>query len=229
MSVVNSSVWLRILRWVLVRPTTENETVYWIRKPEEWEDLRREHAREMRALRDPWPTAHEFSTALEKAQYDKTNFHIAIVGKTGCGRSSLINAFLNLKPTDSGAAPTGVTETTLEMKRYSDPGTQPPRPWTVWYDIPGAGTQRIPHFQYFTNQALFIFDIILLVIGDRVEETDCAIIQSCLKFNIPFIIIRSKADQHIMNMMRDQDEDYSGPSNSGGLYNECRQMFINES
>lgn len=173
-----------------------------------------------------WPTGDEFRAAKEKAQYNPQNFHFAIVGTAGCGKSSLINAFLNLKPTDLGAAPTGITETTLEIGRYPDPGTQPPRPWTIWYDVPGAGTQRIPHWQYFTNQALFVFDIIILAIGERFQESDCQIIRSCIEFKIPCFMVRSKSDQTITDMMKDEDEDYDGPFDSGEFYQKCRQSMI---
>lgn len=176
-----------------------------------------------------YPTAHEFNTALERVQYNKDNFHFAIAGTAGCGKSSLINSFLNLDPKDVGAAPTGVTETTLEIGRYPDSGTQPPRPWTVWYDIPGAGTQGVSDSQYFTTQALFVFDIIIVTIGNRLMETDCQIIRSCLQFPIPFFIVRSKSDQEIMNMMRDEDEDYPGPFDSGELYLRCRKTFREKS
>lgn len=173
-----------------------------------------------------WPTQPEFDAARELIQYSELNFHFAIVGSAGCGKSSLINAFLNLNPHQDGAAPTGVTETTLEIGRYPDPGTQAPRPWTVWFDIPGAGTQRVSHWQYFTNQALFVFDIIILAIGDRCGETDCQIIRSCIEFKIPFFVVRSKADQHIRNMVED-DVNYQGPFDSGELYRTCRLRFQN--
>lgn len=176
-----------------------------------------------------WPSEADLRAAKEKVQYSETNFHFAIVGKAGCGKSSLINAFMNLSPTDAGAARTGITETTLEIGRYPDPGTKDPRPWTVWFDVPGAGTQRIPQYQYFTRQALFVFDIIILVIGDRFEETDCDIVRSCTEFHIPFFIVRSKADQHITNMMRDEAGSNQGPMDSGDLYQTCRQSFIERS
>lgn len=175
-----------------------------------------------------WPTEGEFRIAREKVQYDPLKFHFAIVGKAGSGKSSLVNSFLNLDAIDDGAAPTGITETTQEIGRYQDPGTQLPRPWTVWFDVPGAGTQRVSHWQYFTKQALFVFDIIILTIGDRFEETDCEIVRSCIEFKIPFFIVRSKADQHIRNMM-EEDSRYSGSFDSGEYYESCRQEFISES
>lgn len=170
-----------------------------------------------------WPSAYEFNAGLRKIQYHELNFHIAIVGGTGYGKSSLINAFLNLGPNDASAAPVGFPETTLGIRRYPDPGTQPPRPCTVWYEISGAS---VSHWDYFAKQALFVFDSIILTIGDRFQETDCQIIRSCLQFNIPCFLVRSKADWHIWNMMRDEDEGYQGPFNNGTLYQKCRQSFM---
>lgn len=183
------------------------------------------HEKTADSTRIRYPTPREFSAALSRVRYRIENFHLAITGTSGCGKSSLINSFLNLNPNDAGAAPTGVTETTLQMGRYPDPGTQPPRPWTVWYDIPGAGTQRVSDSEYFTSQALFVFDVIIVVIGNRVMQTDCQIIRSCVQFDIPFFIVRSKSDMEIMNMMRDEDEGYAGPFNSGELYVRCRNRF----
>lgn len=176
-----------------------------------------------------YPAPREFKAAIDKAQYDELNFHLAIAGTSGCGKSSLINAFLNLNKKDDGAALVGVTETTLETGRYPDPGTQPPRPWTVWYDIPGAGTQRISDSQYFRKQSLYIYDSIIVVIGNRFMETNSQIIRSCVQFGIPFFIVRSKSDQEIMNMMKDEEDDYSGPFDSGELYQRCRKRFREES
>lgn len=203
----------------------ERELETWVKQAHDRISEEQEIAATMGFQPSQWPTADEFNAAKQRVQYSPRNFHFAIVGKAGCGKSSLINSFLNLKATDPAAAPTGITETTLEIGRYPDPGTQPPRPWTVWYDIPGAGTQRISHWQYFTNQALFVFDIIILAIGERFEEMDCQIICSCIEFKIPFFIVRSKADQSIKNMMTDADEDYPGPFDSGEFYQKCRQSF----
>lgn len=175
-----------------------------------------------------WPTMEEWQNGRKAVQYDENNFHFAIVGKAGSGKSSLINAFLNLSSKDEGAAPTGVTETTLTIGRYPDPGTQPPRPWTVWYDVPGAGTQSIPAWQYFINQGLFVFDIIIVAIGDRFEETDCQLLQDCHRFKIPAFIVRSKSDMHIRNLMQEEDPDLEDPDENLECYRSCRQTFITE-
>jgi hypothetical protein len=61
------------------------------------------------------------------------------------------------------AAPTGVVETTKVITRYPEPRQELPYNRFVWFDCPGAGTLEIPGWQYFNQQGLFVFDIIVLV------------------------------------------------------------------
>ncbi|KAG1760712.1 hypothetical protein EDD22DRAFT_954706 [Suillus occidentalis] len=110
-----------------------------------------------------------------------------VVGVAGGGKSSLIDAFRGLRNKDIGSAQTGFTETTLAMARYANPSAEYPY---VWYDIPGAGTLKIPDWQYFNARGLYVFDCITV-----------------MRFKIPTYIVRSKADQHIRNTMKDMGYD----------------------
>ena len=110
-----------------------------------------------------WPTEEEFLLAKKRVQYDPEKLHFAVCGSSGSGKSSLINAFRGLKNNSRQAAPTGVDETTKAITRYPEPRKELPYNRLVWCDCPGAGTLEIPGWQYFNQQGLFIFDIIVLV------------------------------------------------------------------
>ena len=96
------------------------------------------------------PSPAEVAAAKWRVQYKEDRFHFAIVGISGSGKSSLVNAFRGLRSRDAGAAEVGVTETTLQMTRYPD--ANPDRPF-VWCDIPGAGTLKCRDWQYSMTKA----------------------------------------------------------------------------
>ncbi|OJA18027.1 hypothetical protein AZE42_07035 [Rhizopogon vesiculosus] len=174
------------------------------------------------------PTPEEVNAAKRKVQYQEDLFHFAVAGVAGGGKSSLINAFRGLRNKDRGSAATGVTETTLAMSRYANANAEHPY---VWYDIPGAGTLKIPDWQYFNAQGLYVFDCIIVLFDNRFTMTDIAILTNCRRFKIPTYIVRSKADQHIRNLMRDMgydSDDEDDEDNKKKLYRNARQQFIDQ-
>ncbi|KAI6030361.1 interferon-inducible GTPase-domain-containing protein, partial [Pisolithus marmoratus] len=175
------------------------------------------------------PTVAELEAAKKRVQYKEGLFHFAVAGVAGSGKSSLINAFRSLRNKEAGAAATGITETTRVFNRYPDPNPQYP---LVWYDIPGAGTLKIPDWQYFNAQGLYVFDCIIVLFDNRFTMTDVAILSNCARFNIPAFVVRSKADQHIRNVMGemgyDSDDEDDDVGSRDRLYQEARQHFIEE-
>ncbi|KAA8903840.1 interferon-inducible GTPase-domain-containing protein [Sphaerosporella brunnea] len=166
-----------------------------------------------------WPTIQELAEAKAKAEYREDKLHFAVCGPSGSGKSSMINALRGLKKNQPGAAKTGVVECTETLHRYPDPRKQMPYPRFVWYDVPGAGTSKIPGWQYFNQQGLYIFDFIILVYDMRFTQIDADILENCKRFKIPAFIVRAKADQHIHNMML-ENEDLE--------YSQARDEFVNE-
>ncbi|KAG2368922.1 interferon-inducible GTPase-domain-containing protein, partial [Suillus spraguei] len=174
------------------------------------------------------PTPKEVSTAKQRVQYREDLFHFALVGVAGGGKSSLINAFCGLHNNDIGAAAVGVVKTMLAIARIPHPNAEYP---LVWYDIPGAGTHKTPDWQYFNTQGLYVFDGIIVLFDNRFTMTDIAILTNCRRFNIPTYIVRSKADQHISNIMINMGYNSDDNENKGQkkwLYQAARQHFIQQ-
>jgi GTP-binding protein EngB required for normal cell division len=176
----------------------------------------------------------ELQWARNNVQYDPEKIEIAVCGFSRTGKSSLVNAFRGLKSKDSEAAPTvaGVDESNKAITRYPDPRMQLPYRRFVWVDCPGhGGTIGIPSRQYFKEQGLFIFDIIILVYDTRLTEIDFAIIANCERLDIPLLVVHSKADSHIKNTMKDlgHDENDDDDEDENDDYQErARQLFTND-
>ncbi|KAJ7616624.1 interferon-inducible GTPase-domain-containing protein [Roridomyces roridus] len=146
------------------------------------------------------PLPSEVEEAKRRIEYHDGFYHFAVAGKAGSGKSSLINALRGLRNRDPGAAETGIVETTLSIGRFPDANPESP---IVWYDIPGAGTLKVPDWQYFNDQGLYVFDALVVLVDNRFTKTDLAIIRNARLFKIPCYIVRSKADVHIRNQMLD--------------------------
>ncbi|KAF8918652.1 interferon-inducible GTPase-domain-containing protein [Mucidula mucida] len=152
---------------------------------------------------DVWPTPEQFESTKKRYGYTPDMIHIAVAGISGCGKSSLVNSLRGISPNKDGAAKTGTVETTKVVASYADPDSSKP---ILWFDIPGAGTLDISDWDYFNNQGLFIFDAIVVVIADRFCATDIAILKACKKYCIPAYIVRSKSDQYIANMIKEEED-----------------------
>ena len=95
----------------------------------------------------------------------------------------------------------------------------------MWYDIPSAGTTAVPDWLYFNDQGLFVFDFIVVVYDVRFTKIDVGIVESCYRFNIPVFIVRSKADQHIDNMLKEQELEDFKPGDQE--YEDIKAKYVN--
>ncbi|KAG2067892.1 hypothetical protein BDR04DRAFT_1079985 [Suillus decipiens] len=180
------------------------------------------------------PSKEDIARMKAQYYYSPGFLHLAVVGSSGSGKSSFINAVRGLSNNDTIAAPTGVVETTDTVTRYIDPR---PDSQIFWYDVPGAGTQNVPDWQYFNNLGLYIFDCIIVLTDNRFSDSDLAILRACEQFaNIEVFITRSKSDQHINNLALDGmprgfdpcQADDETRSRFQQVKSETRRRFINE-
>lgn len=176
------------------------------------------------------PSMEEIQTKKREFDHDDLFFHFAVAGNAGSGKSSLINAFRGLRNQQPGAAPTGVTETTLAVTRY--PPANPHHP-LVWFDVPGAGTLTVPGWQYFKDQGLYVFDAIIVLFDSSFTTTDITILENCKKYKIPAFIVRSKADQHTRNIAikdfdYDSDDEEPRPAHRRKIFRKAQQKLIDE-
>eukprot|EP01055_Gregarina_sp_Pseudo9_P000884 Gregarina_sp_Pseudo_9__883@NODE_1563_length_1492_cov_30_838954_g1450_i0_p1_GENE_NODE_1563_length_1492_cov_30_838954_g1450_i0NODE_1563_length_1492_cov_30_838954_g1450_i0_p1_ORF_typecomplete_len393_score53_54IIGP/PF05049_13/2_4e49MMR_HSR1/PF01926_23/1_3e08RsgA_GTPase/PF03193_16/0_00026RsgA_GTPase/PF03193_16/6_4e02DUF87/PF01935_17/0_00011Dynamin_N/PF00350_23/3_2e03Dynamin_N/PF00350_23/0_012Dynamin_N/PF00350_23/89FeoB_N/PF02421_18/0_00046AIG1/PF04548_16/0_00072Golgin_A5/PF09787_9/0_0009DUF2730/PF108 len=165
----------------------------------------RELTKKLERLVEPkcLPTPAEVELAKRRLNFQFGFFHIAVAGCSGTGKSSLINALRMLRNVDPAAAPVGFVETTAEIARYV---SEDPKDKLVLYDIPGAGTLKVPRWEYFKSHLLYVFDAIILCSANRLYDTDFAILQHAANLKIRCFVIRSKCDQDLRSI-RDNVKD----------------------
>ncbi|KAK0240898.1 interferon-inducible GTPase-domain-containing protein [Armillaria nabsnona] len=171
-----------------------------------------------------WPSREQYDMVKQRL-YKDGKFHLAIAGKSGTGKSSLINAFRGMWDHDEGAAKTDIIESTTTVTPYPDPN--PANPF-IWFDIPGSGTVNCPDWTYFNDQGLYIFDAIIVLLGDRFTEGDLAILKNCKRYCIPTYIVRSKSDTHIGNLVEGKRKRPGTRDDPIGIYEEARKEYLDK-
>uniref|UniRef100_A0A3Q3CJD3 IRG-type G domain-containing protein n=1 Tax=Haplochromis burtoni TaxID=8153 RepID=A0A3Q3CJD3_HAPBU len=119
--------------------------------------------------------------------------NIAITGETGSGKSTFVNAFRGLSDDEEGAAPTGVTECTMEVKEYFHPNY----PNVKFWDLPGVGTPNFPSDTYLESVGFEKFDFFIIIAAARFKENDVKLAQEIQRMKKKFYFVRSKIDDDI--------------------------------
>jgi len=124
---------------------------------------------------------------------------IAVIGESGSGKSSFINAVRNVwDETSAAAAKVGVKETTKTITAYSHPRHKN----LVYYDLPGVNTPSYPKNTYLDQIKVDDYDYFLLLSEGRFSEIDCWLADELVTRKKVFYFVRTKIDQDIRNNSR---------------------------
>lgn len=125
--------------------------------------------------------------AEELMALDRVHVRIAVIGRSGTGKSSLINTLYGER-----VAQTGAVETTEAPEEFELDGL-------IVVDFPGCGTARFPRETYVEDMNLAKYDAFVLVVAKRVMEDDLFLMKAIRE--------RLKKDVHVVRSMVDQDVD----------------------
>ncbi|GCB82964.1 hypothetical protein scyTo_0023516 [Scyliorhinus torazame] len=119
--------------------------------------------------------------------------NIGVTGEAGCGKSSLVNAIRGVAHDEPGAAPIGVTETTMIPTSYPHPALTNVQIW----DLPGLGT---PNFQLGNYRELVGFsryDFFIIAASERFKENHAQLAKWIGESGRRFYFVRTKIDSDI--------------------------------
>ncbi|XP_077788659.1 interferon-inducible GTPase 5-like [Podarcis muralis] len=165
--------------------------------------------------------ASEVKKELE--ELENTELHIAITGEVGSGKSTLINALRGLKAEDDGAAPVGVTETTLNPNAYSHPDY----PKVKFWDLPGIGSPGFSPESYLKKVDFPRYDFFIIVGSTRSQEYHVKLAQEIQRMNKLFYFVRSKMDIDMSSAKRDYPKTFSEDKAIQTIRDECNKNLLN--
>lgn len=163
-------------------------------------------------------TTNVIAEQLKKFKKELESFHqtkvkCGIIGRSGTGKSSLINAILGVN-----VAEVGEVETTMHRSEsYEHKGL-------IFHDFPGAGTSNFPRENYIEKLKIKDLDCVIFVTADRFYEDDLFLINEVLKLKIPVYVVRTKVD---FSIERAKKRGISEEETLKGLHNDLKKNIHN--
>lgn len=127
------------------------------------------------------------------AEFDNTVVRCGLIGASGSGKSSLINAIVGEK-----VAAVGAIETTRDEQIIRHLGIE-------FVDLPGCGTTSWPQATYIQDLHLVDYDCFLLITSERFRESDHYLYQELTRLGRPCFLVRNKIDLAIEDEHREND------------------------
>lgn len=138
-------------------------------------------------------TVSAISNAL--SDIEKAPLNIAVIGETGAGKSSLINALQGVGADEEGtAASTGVVHTTSERTPY----TYTKFPCVTLWDLPGIGSPAFQPHDYLKKIKFEEYDFFIIVSSGRFKHNDAELAKAIVQMNRSFYFVRTHIDLDLM-------------------------------
>ncbi|XP_039368350.1 interferon-inducible GTPase 5-like [Mauremys reevesii] len=130
---------------------------------------------------------------------------VALLGKTGAGKSSFVNAIRGLGDEEEGAAKTGVVETTMVPTSYQLPN-QPNV--TIW-DLPGFGSKTRQSDMDLDFFNLSQYDAFLIFSSHHFTATHAGLARKIQRAGKKVYFVRSKVDRELLAARRNRPSTYN--------------------
>ncbi|CAF0776571.1 unnamed protein product [Rotaria sp. Silwood1] len=143
-------------------------------------------------------------------------YHIAILGRSGIGKSSLCNLIRDLTSDHTDFAPVGVIETTVTPTCYKLIDNV-----FIW-DVPGVATPSVSKEDYCKLININRYDMFLILSRGRFTEIDLWLSDIVRdRFNKTLFFIRTGIDEELRNHRRDYPTNFNATEVLNMIRNNC--------
>ncbi|KAI8988927.1 P-loop containing nucleoside triphosphate hydrolase protein [Pilobolus umbonatus] len=157
-------------------------------------------------------------------------YNVAVIGRQGTGKSSIINGILGYKDENNYAA--SISELSHNKHKIAGYRNTTLKRLYLW-DMPAIDLGLTRMEAYCEANYLEVFDCVIVVIDRSVLEADTEIASVIQKKGIPMLIVRNKCDEAINSkicrfnsMMKDQTMQWA--TAAGKLVKETRKYIYEE-
>lgn len=119
--------------------------------------------------------------------------NLGIAGRPNTGKSSLINAILNVKDDINGFDQEESCERLTAPRKYCHPIEKQ----LLFFELPGIGSDNWTKCEYVLKTQLWKYDYFFIVFDTVLHEDDLWLAQQLMKMKKPFVLVRSKVDLDI--------------------------------
>ncbi|XP_021069514.1 T-cell-specific guanine nucleotide triphosphate-binding protein 1-like [Mus pahari] len=120
---------------------------------------------------------------------------VAVIGQSGTGKSSFINALRGLSHDANESADVGTVETTMCKTPYQ----HPKYPKVTFWDLPGTGTPNFRPDTYLDNVGFANYDFFIIISSSRFSLNDALLAQKIKDAGKKFYFVRTKVDSDLYN------------------------------
>ncbi|XP_004468646.1 T-cell-specific guanine nucleotide triphosphate-binding protein 2-like [Dasypus novemcinctus] len=143
--------------------------------------------------------------------------HFAVIGESGSGKSSFINALRGVGHEGDNVAPVGVRATTKERTPYQHPKI----PKMIIWDLPGMGTPAFQNQNYVKEMKFDEYDCFIIISCTRVKETDAYLAKQIHKMKKNFYFVRTKVDNDVHEQQRNKPNNFNKDSVLKMIRDDC--------
>jgi len=141
-------------------------------------------------------------------QWKEVPLKVGIIGASGVGKSSFINAVRGVKSKTAGAAKVGVTEQTIIPTAYPHPNNK----MLTFWDLPGVGTELFPKDRYLDEIKVDSYDCFVIITSSRFTDIDAWLATEIGLRKSHFYFVRSKIATDVWNDKHESGEDHDEQS-----------------